>query len=115
MAFLFSINFFPFTCIYSIAAFFQAGIIIISLNGTTLPPGTMLVLSVCVCASGLTPGVNYQFFVTAKNGVSSVASTPLVFVSTTGSGSGSVIGAVVGTLAAVILLILIGAIITVLM
>ena len=117
MAFLFSIFFFHFTCIYSIAAFFQAGIIIISLNGTTLPPGTMLVLSVCVCASGLTPGVNYQFFVTAKNGVSSVASKPLVFVSTTGSGSGSgsVIGAVVGTLAAVILLILIGAIITVLM
>ena len=31
-------------------------------------------------ASGLTPGVNYQFFVTVRNGVSGLASSPPVFV-----------------------------------
>ena len=67
-----------------------------------------------VCASGLTPGVNYQFFVTAMNGVSSVAGKPPVFVSPTDDstdGPGSIIGAVLGALVAVIILLLIGTII----
>ena len=61
-----------------------------------------------VCASDLTPGVNYQFFVTAMNGVSSVASKPPIFVSPTitTTESGSVIGIVLGVLAAVIILLM---------